>query len=668
MTTAPARNIELPLHSRRASVQPKTADEEERTVEVTWTTGALVARHSYFDGAYEEELSVEESAVRLDRLNNGAPLLNSHNSRDVEDQIGVVESAWISDGKGYARVRFAKTESVNETWQKVNDGILRNISVGYRTIKRTVTEKNNAPDHHLITEWEPYELSLVPIPADAHAQVRSTDPETRTYPCEITTRALPAPTRESEMTDQITPAESSATEETRSTERESQTPLEAREPNPLPQNTDATIHEALSEERRRIADLTDIAKRSGLPDDELARAIEKGMSVEDFRARGFDALAERSNQSRTSTVVVTRDEGETRSDAIREAIIAQMSRRPEDVTDRSRQYMNHSLPEMAHEALGSLSPVEKLRRPYDYEKVITKALSVRSHSYTDFTAIFEGALNARLLTQYRLAEPSYRRLAARRDFSDFRPHPQVRVGDFPELLEIGENGEIKAGTISESEETATLHSYARQIRISRQMLVNDNLGALDQMFGGYTRQIPQFENRLFYTMMTQSSGAGPRLLTDNKTVFHKDHGNLAETPGAPTVSTVSDARKALRKMKSQDGALLNVQPAMIVAGAGQETAAERLFAQITPASQDDVNPFSSKLPVISDAHLPEMAWYVFANPMDIPNFVYGFLDGAEGPRMRFEEPFGLQGIAMSVEHDFGCGATDYRGAYYNSGE
>jgi hypothetical protein len=35
--------------------------------------------------------------------------------------------------------------------------------------------------------------------------------------------------------------------------------------------------------------------------------------------------------------------------------------------------------------------------------------------------------------------------------------------------------------------------------------------------------------------------------------------------------------------------------------------------------------------------------------------------------MRIDEPFGMQGLKVSLEHDFGCGAVDYRGAWRNSG-
>ena len=61
----------------RAFFEPSSVDTEARTAEVIWTTGARVQR-SGFNGPYLEELSMAPESIRMDRLNNGAPLLNSH--------------------------------------------------------------------------------------------------------------------------------------------------------------------------------------------------------------------------------------------------------------------------------------------------------------------------------------------------------------------------------------------------------------------------------------------------------------------------------------------------------------------------------------------------------------------------------------------------------------
>ena len=50
---------------REASFNPKTVNEEERTIELVWTTGARVLRTPFWDEPYYEELAVDSGAIRL---------------------------------------------------------------------------------------------------------------------------------------------------------------------------------------------------------------------------------------------------------------------------------------------------------------------------------------------------------------------------------------------------------------------------------------------------------------------------------------------------------------------------------------------------------------------------------------------------------------------------
>jgi hypothetical protein len=154
---------------------PETINVEERTVELVWSTGAQVRRASWSRGDYIEELSMVPGAVRLDRLNKGGPLLDAHNSFSLRSQIGVVQRAWLDGNKGRALVKFSRRDDVEPIFQDVIDGIYRNVSVGYKVHKTERDETGAVPVERAV-DWEPYELSLVPIPADAGAQVRSDEP------------------------------------------------------------------------------------------------------------------------------------------------------------------------------------------------------------------------------------------------------------------------------------------------------------------------------------------------------------------------------------------------------------------------------------------------------------------------------------------------------------
>lgn len=165
---------ETPMLSLRAAVRPGSVDIDARTVELTWTTGAKGRRWSWDVGSYMEELDVSEGAVRLDRLNNGAPLLDTHNQYQLSAVLAVVERAWLDGGEGHALVRFSKREDADVVFKDVVDGILRNISVGYAVHRYEVVEEEDdkLPTYRAV-DWEPLELSLVPIGFDDGAKVRS---------------------------------------------------------------------------------------------------------------------------------------------------------------------------------------------------------------------------------------------------------------------------------------------------------------------------------------------------------------------------------------------------------------------------------------------------------------------------------------------------------------
>ena len=176
------RRIDLPLETRAAEPRIATANDETRTIDVVWTTGARGLRRRFFSDDFEEELIVSDNAVRLDRLNSGAPVLNSHNAYDLTGQIGVVERAWLEGGKGIATLRFSMRDEVAPIWADVMSGIIRSTSVGYAIHRREIVERSDGPDLHRIVDWEPMEISMVAVPFDAGAQTRAAD---RTFPCTV---------------------------------------------------------------------------------------------------------------------------------------------------------------------------------------------------------------------------------------------------------------------------------------------------------------------------------------------------------------------------------------------------------------------------------------------------------------------------------------------------
>lgn len=180
--------IDLPMMRLETELRAETFNESEFTMDCCWTTGATGRRVSWSEGAYDEELIVTPNAVRLARLNAGAALLDAHAGYSCNAVIGCVVpgSARIANGIGTAQVQLSRAAGVADTVQKIREKSIRNMSVGY--VRHTIekTERDGAVPLWRVTDWEPFELSAVPIGFDAGAQFRSLpDRQEALYPCRI---------------------------------------------------------------------------------------------------------------------------------------------------------------------------------------------------------------------------------------------------------------------------------------------------------------------------------------------------------------------------------------------------------------------------------------------------------------------------------------------------
>ena len=161
--------------TRSFNLDRDAIDEDSRTVNLSFSSDMPVER--WFGN---EILSHDPKSVDLGRLNGGAPLLMDH---DTSDQIGRVESASVDGKRGTAVVRFSKSARAQEIFTDVMDGIRQNISVGYRINEMELDEERSEGDldTFVATSWQPYEVSVVSVPADNSIGIaRSSDGENMT--------------------------------------------------------------------------------------------------------------------------------------------------------------------------------------------------------------------------------------------------------------------------------------------------------------------------------------------------------------------------------------------------------------------------------------------------------------------------------------------------------
>lgn len=185
---AERRTIELPQFCVRAGLS--SLNNEQRTVEATVSTGVAVLRRDWLTGEkWWERLSMEPDHIRLDRLNSSAPILDTHSGWSLSQQLGVVveRTARVVGKRLAATLRFSKRSDVTPIWNDVMDGIYRNTSLGYQTYRLEDIGKKDGIPVRLATDWEPHEVSMVPMPADVGAQTRDGKP-TALHMCVIETR------------------------------------------------------------------------------------------------------------------------------------------------------------------------------------------------------------------------------------------------------------------------------------------------------------------------------------------------------------------------------------------------------------------------------------------------------------------------------------------------
>jgi hypothetical protein len=292
------------------------------------------------------------------------------------------------------------------------------------------------------------------------------------------------------------------------------------------------------------------------------------------------------------------------------------------------------------------------------------------HTTSDFPLLLSAAANKMLLAAYQPAAPTYRQLFLRRDFRDFKPHRHLSIGDFPVLQPLAENGEIQAGTMSESQEIVLLQTFARRIRVTRQMLVNDDLGAFTDFAAMIGRRVADFENATAYALINLANGDGPTLTTGNAPVFATGaaRANKAAAGTALDEANIAKGREAIMKQRTLDGLPISLGRSMrVLVGPALELPALKLTAAIAPAASANVNPYVGLLQPVVEPLIPANRWYLFAEPPTTPVYVYGYLNGVEGPQVTTGPVSGVDGIEVSVIFDFGVGAIDWRGAWFNPG-
>ncbi len=666
---------DVPPLSLRAAFRPGSVDTEKRTVEVVWTTGARVLR-GFFDRFFEE-LSLEPKHVRMERLVSGrAPLLDSHGGYSLRNVLGVVESARLEKKQGVAVVRFAKAEDdpeADKIFRKVADGILTNISVGYRVHRFEKVEggdSDKTPVYRAV-DWEPYELSLVGMPADAGAGVRA-EVGAASMPCEFVSR-----NEEREM------PETAA-------EQAPQNPAPVAAP---PQSEDATraaVEAATKAERDRVTGIRTAVRAARLGHELADEMIRSGMSLDGARAAVLDKLATSDEQTRTeqhNRVQVTDDADDKwqrgaaawlfQKAAVADAITGARKASPEHVAFRDvaldpGEFRGLSLVDLARE---SLERRGQKTRGLSKMDLVGRALTFRNgyNSTSDFAVLLESVMHKTLLASYATTADTWSRFCAVGSVSDFRAHNRYRLGSFGVLDKLNEHGEFKNKNIPDGEKaTIAASTKGNIIGLTRQAIVNDDVGAFNSLamrFGRAARLSIEVD---VYALIASNGGLGPTQ-ADGQPLFHANRANVNATGAALAVDAIDADRVVMAQQKDPSGnEVLDLRPAILLVPIGLGGQARVINdAQFDPSVTNKFQ-VPNKVrglfrEVVDTPRLSGTRRYLLADPGAAPVFEVAFLDGQREPFMESQDGWRVDGTEWKVRLDYGVAAVDFRGAVTNAG-
>lgn len=653
--------LDLPVIGRAGTMQ--SVDDASRTFEVLWTTGAQVRRYSWArDEEFDEELVVSPNAMRLDRLNAGAPFLNSHASQRLTDILGVVEngSIRIEGGSGFARIRLSERDEVEPIWRDIKSGIIRNVSVGYRVHRFERVAKADRTDGgqralYRAVDWEPLEISAVAIGADPGAGMRAGigPSDARQFPCAITTKGR-------NMPEDTIPA---GADETRNTPAPAQTPAI---PQAAPAAPDAESIRA--EERSRVSTIMTLCARHDLGSDLANDLIARGVSIDAAREAVLDALCEANPLGRTIELAPAQARGTGDAayrDAVADAIMHRAAPSLHAVSPQSREFAFRSLMDLARHAV-ERAGVNTAAMP-DME-IAGFAMGMRSagyHSTGDFPAILSSVVNRTLRAAYDATPRTFGAWSTRVTVRDFRPVDRLQIGNAPDLVKVPEGGEFTYGTATEGKESYAIATYGRIIGFSRQMLINDDLRAFDRVVQSFGASAANLESDILYSILLSNPAMG-----DGTALFHANHGNLG-TAAAITEESLTAMLRAFAVQKDLDGRAITVLPRNIIVPPGKRMVEiHKQLAATTPGSTAEVNPYSNRFSVVEEIRLVNTAgpdpWFAATDPA-FGAVEYAYLAGQEGLYTEHRVGFEVDGIEFKARHDFGAKAIDWRGLYKNPG-
>lgn len=649
------QTVSGPNLSRSITADASIIDEKSRRVRLSFSSEAPYLRASLFNDPWIEVLGHDPGEIDMSRFDSGSvPLLWGHDDQSRDSNVGIAEKGFLKDQRGYADVRFSSRADVEPLFRDVTEGIVPNVSVKYRILERTLIKKNeDGPDEYRVTRWMPLEISLVSVPADDSVGVgRSDDEVTRSF----TVTDIPQ-TEERNMSDEQRPAVPAITER-----QESVAAQVVSAPSDMTRSIAEASCAAVNAERARVSEITELARKAGMDEATVRKFVDDGATVEAVRSAVLDALVSR-DQANRPQMTAGRDSIDKENDQALHALLARAGERIDGkVIDlQGNDFRSASLLDLAKR---SLERVGVRTNGLDKMEIAARAIT---QTTSDFPILMGNVLNKSLLGAYALVPDTWRLFCKVGSVSDFRPNYRYRGGAFGNLATVPEAGEYTYGSISDAERNPiTAVTKGKMIGLSRQAIINDDLGALVDMSKDLGRSAARTIESDVYTYLASNP-----TLADTGALFNSTavttaggHANITSYV-APSVTSIA-LQGQLMASQTYAGDYVDVRPTIFLGPIGLAADVQLLNdSQFDPADNKFMKPnqvrgFFSK--VIGSPRITGSVWYVFADPNIEPVLEVAFLNGQQSPYLEMRQGWNVDGVEWKVRLDYGVGAVGFRGA------
>lgn len=650
-TKAPDEAVKGLVSRAEVRFMPDTIREEDHSVEFVLASEepAAVFDPSLFRVVNEVLVSSGMEMPPENRL----PLQDSHRRESVDDNLGSVREIRRENSQIVGRLYFdADDPKALKAFNKVKNRHLDSGSITYRQLASVWIDRGESLDYLgatyagplLLTKaWEPKEFSLLAIGADKNSKARS-ELEAEQITETTSREAVDNTLKEKTKMDETTKVEQ-------------------------PQIDIEVIRaEAVKAEQARAAKITDLCTRHDLT--ALApEMIRTGVSIEKAQEEILAKLAERSPAIQTAVrpeITAGKEASEKFREAATDGLILRSGMRLEKPAEGAQQLRALGFADLARACLEEKGTVT---RNMGREELLTRALST-----SDFPNILANVANKSQMIGYRMGRQSWRIWARVGQLPNFLAAKRIRLSDAPEMKLNYPGEEIEQGVVSDTGEEVQLQTFARKLVITRQALINDDVGIFNTIFRAFgARAANQIEAAAYYVLNNGSAIA----MADTGNIFNTTavtttggHANMASSGGVVTTTTVNAAQIAIGAQKGEQGTVLGIMPKYLIGGMENKVAIELLCnstVDTTLTGNANFNPFAGYEPVISP-HVSGKKWFMLCDQNEIDTVEVSFLDGRDTPTLyQVDNQNDILGRSFVGYIDYKAKALEWRSMYYNAG-